>query len=792
MRGLLEEPAGTPSGVGIGKPGALSRGIIATPIATPRPGRYTHKVADTLITDRRSSAPAVYKMIRRLGKGGMAEVFLARQEGVAGFRRLAVVKRLLPQFSSMDNVAKMLLDEARIAAQLNHPNIVQIYELNQEDNQYFIAMEFVDGCDLATLARIERRRKGRVPMRLSLRVIAEAAMGLDYAHRQVGLNGLPLNLVHRDVSPHNILCSREGAVKVTDFGIAKAVGKEQVTEVGVVKGKVHYMSPEQYTGADVDKRSDIFSLGVVLYQLTTGRLPRVSKNGQLNMRQVTEGRIPRPSEIRADYPEELDEIVMRALAQNPEDRYRDCAALRDDLLDFARTNDLLAFPNELGDYVNALVPPQPLHEPDPEFAGHGGRRSAPALPPLETEAPPPTEKVELSQISPRITSIERRSRQGKASTHALDPFERETDIPIEPDRPTVQGQDESRAVLTGERPTPMPFDESTAPPQGRDRVFRLERRRTPPSGRSEVVYGHGRAELAPPPVSPRGTVPAKARHGRPTGPAPRVFTEADSFPRGERDDAKLGRRVVVPGRASWIGALAVAISVAAVAVGVVLFLLGRRPLPAPTMIQSAAAGEIDVLSDPVKASVFVDGAQRCEDTPCRVAGLPLNRELVVTVRGDGRYDLWVQRVVLSSEQSRLLLKAALSQRSEEAPAKKRVASRGTGGGSKRAVAATPSPGRAAPASGGKRGKGDVSSSRVGGEAALLAVDVRPGWAEVWIDREKRGHTPMQIQVEPGAHTVELKNPERSFHVVYRVRAKTGVKIKITDKIEGQDGVAAGG
>jgi serine/threonine protein kinase len=241
-------------------------------------------------------------MIRRLGKGGMAEVFLARQEGVAGFRRLAVVKRLLPQFSSMPNVAEMLLDEARIAAQLSHPNIVQIYELNKEDGQYFIAMEFVDGCDLATLARIERRRKSRIPIRLALRVIAEAAMGLDYAHRQVGLNGLPLNLVHRDVSPHNILCSREGAVKVTDFGIAKAVGKEQVTEVGVVKGKVHYMSPEQYTGGDVDKRSDIFSLGVVLYQLTTGRLPRVSKNGQLNMRQVTEGRIPRPVEIRQDYP----------------------------------------------------------------------------------------------------------------------------------------------------------------------------------------------------------------------------------------------------------------------------------------------------------------------------------------------------------------------------------------------------------------------------------------------------------------------------------------------------------
>ena len=245
-------------------------------------------MAETLITDRHSGS-AHYKILRRLGKGGMAEVFLARQEGMAGLRRLTVVKKLLPQFSQMQDVAEMLLDEARIAAQLTHPNIVQIFELGKEDEQYFIVMEFVDGCDLATLARIERHRHGRVPLRLTLRAVSEAAMGLDFAHRQTGLDGRPLNIVHRDVSPHNILCSREGAVKVTDFGIAKAVGKAQVTQVGVVKGKVQYMSPEQYTGSPVDHRSDIYSLGVVLYQLTTGRLPRVGDDGEVVMQPSSRG-----------------------------------------------------------------------------------------------------------------------------------------------------------------------------------------------------------------------------------------------------------------------------------------------------------------------------------------------------------------------------------------------------------------------------------------------------------------------------------------------------------------------
>ncbi|MBW2733880.1 MAG: serine/threonine protein kinase, partial [Deltaproteobacteria bacterium] len=391
----------------------------------------------------------------------MAEVFLAQQEGMAGVRRLAVVKKILPQFSDVPTVSEMLLDEARIAIQLSHPNIVQIYELGQDEGQYFIAMEYVNGCDLATLARIERHRKGRVPMRLALRVVSEAAMGLDYAHRQKDLEGRPLNIIHRDVSPHNIMCSREGAVKVTDFGIAKAVGKVQVTEVGVVKGKVQYMAPEQYTGAELTHRADIFSLGVVLYQLTTGKLPRASKSGSLSMRRVIEGRIPLPSSLRPDYPEVLEQIVMRALAHNPTDRYPDAASLRDDLLDFARQRDLLAFPKELGDYLNENVPDAPTPSDD-DLAGK-------ILHPRGGGGPSRDEKRELDTVQFGTERVSQK-RSVIAADQQSDPYghtEMKRALQAKRDQELVAGAEvqslaSEACVLPNEQLTPFPEDKARA------------------------------------------------------------------------------------------------------------------------------------------------------------------------------------------------------------------------------------------------------------------------------------------------------------------------------------------
>jgi serine/threonine-protein kinase len=746
-------------------------------------------VSETLITDRRS-ASAHYKILRKLGKGGMAEVFLARQEGMAGLRRLTVVKKLLPQLSSVDDVSEMLLDEARIAAQLTHPNIVQIYELGKDEGQYFIAMEFVDGCDLATLARIERHRSGRVPLRLTLRVVAEAAMGLDYAHRQAGLDGRPLNIVHRDVSPHNILCSREGAVKVTDFGIAKAVGKAQVTQVGVVKGKVQYMAPEQYTGGSVDHRSDIFSLGVILYQLTVGRLPRVTEGGDVVMRRVVEGKIPRPSELRSDYPDELEAIVMRALAQNPDERFPDAASLRDDLLDFARDNDLLAFPKELGDYVNQMVPPAPLvvrersvmHVPAEPSARPGASVSRARGPRILEEG-----VVEVGPLPAVMVEGE----------------EEDTDAPQGTEVASPQGRRKGGSLVIAD-PRSRPYD------------------KTELGGPDTDVGAPAVDDEQPTPAIRTTSVPARPREQeqrprlRPVEPVQRTLLPADPAPKEAAAELPSTDEIAVAtqtptrktertrpehGRGSLATWAAVVASL--VAASTVVYLIAQRgPTPPPPPKEGSArvepgAGVLSILSNPTTATVSVDGAQRCPSTPCQVAGLPLGRELVLTLRAPG-HTLWMQRLVLTASEPKLLLRADLAPESAPPPARPdaKVRAKVEGppekkGGDKKGPAPKKGEPKAGsePKPGEKKGPPAKSQGQVatvplepGNTSALLAVDVRP-WAEVWVDGQKVGHTPLQRELKPGARVVELRNPELNFKKRYRIKAVAGKKVKISEVLQ---------
>lgn len=663
----------------------------------------------------------------------MAEVFLTRQEGIAGVVRFAVLKKILPQYSSVANVAEMLLDEARIAAHLNHPNVVQIYELGQEGSQYFIAMEYVDGCDLATLARIERHRHSRVPLRLSLRVVTEAAMGLDYAHRQTGLDGKPLNIVHRDVSPHNILCSREGAVKLTDFGIAKAVNKEQVTDVGVVKGKVQYMAPEQYTGSEVDARSDIFSLGVVLYQLTTGRLPRVTPSGDLAVRRVIDGDIPPPTEIRADYPEGLEGIVMRALARRADDRFDTAAEFRDELLDFARKNDLLAFPKELGDYVDELVPRQPLTDLAIDVS-----ESVIVSSGIKKNAQPSDSTEERDTGPPAGTEVV--SKRGAARAAANEQ---------EADTTTVFLNDDAAATDADATPASAVFSAALA-------EDRQENIRT--------SSGHYPEGIAVPPDRRSGSA---------------------EFARGSQDvGAERSQR-------SWVPALT-ALVVVAVAAVVIVYLNQRSigPVDPQSPPHTPQAGAIELSATPKTARVEVDGAQRCAVTPCRIGGLPLGRELLITVRSPG-YLLWMQRVVLTQAEPKMLIDAQLrsadknSKPQTDAATAKATSSRQSKRNTQRQ--ANPAGNRATKKASSKgprpqRGTGKVSSVSIPGKQAVLVVDVRPAWAEVYVDGTKMGHTPLQTVLEPGRRKVVLRNEELKFNRLYTVRAVAGKKVKISDSI----------
>jgi eukaryotic-like serine/threonine-protein kinase len=281
-----------------------------------------------------------YQLLKKLATGGMAQIYLARQLGVQGFEKLLVVKRILPHLAENEDFITMFLDEARIAARLNHPNVVQIFDLGQQDDTFYIAMEYIHGEDVRKVWKQAERQGTPIPIPLICRIIIESCSGLDYAHKKADPGGRPLNIVHRDISPQNILVSFEGGVKVVDFGIAKAADQATVTKSGVLKGKYSYMSPEQAQGKSVDARTDVFALGVVLYELLTGARLFKRANDIQTLNAVTECQVEPPSNVDSRLPKDLDPIVMRALAKNREDRYPDARAMQQALEDWVLKNKL--------------------------------------------------------------------------------------------------------------------------------------------------------------------------------------------------------------------------------------------------------------------------------------------------------------------------------------------------------------------------------------------------------------------------------------------------------------------
>ncbi len=268
-----------------------------------------------------------YQLLKKLATGGMAQIYLARQVGPEGFEKLLVVKRILPHLAENEEFITMFLDEARIAARLNHPNVVQIFDLGAQDDSFFIAMEFIHGEDVRRVWKHADKVGKPIPLPLICRIIIESCAGLDYAHKKLDASGRALNIVHRDISPQNILVSFEGGVKIVDFGIAKAADQATVTKSGVLKGKYSYMSPEQAAGQPIDCRTDIFALGVVLYELLTGtRLFKRATDIQ-TLNAVTECKLASPSEVNDRVPADLGAIVMKALAKDRTQRYPEARQL---------------------------------------------------------------------------------------------------------------------------------------------------------------------------------------------------------------------------------------------------------------------------------------------------------------------------------------------------------------------------------------------------------------------------------------------------------------------------------
>ena len=309
-----------------------------------------------------------YELLRRLGSGGMAEVHLARASGLEGFEKLVVLKRILPHLSADPHFIKMFMDEARLSALLEHPNDFQLFDNGVDDEQYFFTMEFVYGENLQTLTKILARRGKPLPYPLAIAIAIGAAAGLHYAHERVGWDGQPLGIVHRDVSPTNVMVTYDGCVKVADFGIAKVTSRTDVTRAGMRKGKVPYMSPEQCRAEKLDRRSDVFALGIVLWECSTGCRLFDGDNEFGVMNRIVSGDIPLPSTRRADYPKDLERIVMRALSVDPRRRYATAHQVQQELQALARERKLDASPSALAEFMHRMFQPQPF----PWGALHGG------------------------------------------------------------------------------------------------------------------------------------------------------------------------------------------------------------------------------------------------------------------------------------------------------------------------------------------------------------------------------------------------------------------------------------
>lgn len=340
-----------------------------------------------------------YELVRHLASGGMSEVHLARVTGLAGFDRHVALKLVTPERA---DCAAMLLDEARLMSALHHQHVGQVFEVGVEDDTYFLAMEYLHGESVRSVLNRARQRRVMVPRAMAMTIASAVAAALDYAHERCDSDGNPLGIIHRDVSPSNVIAGYDGSVKLIDFGIAKAFARACITEVGTVKGKRGYMAPEQALGYPIDRRVDIFALGVMTYELTVGRRPFHGATAREEVDQMLRGELVRPSQVLADYPRALEEVVVKALAHDPGDRFASAGDLHAALVDVAGQLRLPIGPAPIVHTLRALFgvrrepwlapPPVSMVAEVPTQVMWGAPAFRPVFPPMPMPSPlPPPE-----------------------------------------------------------------------------------------------------------------------------------------------------------------------------------------------------------------------------------------------------------------------------------------------------------------------------------------------------------------------------------------------------------------
>jgi len=321
-----------------------------------------------------------YELLHKLAAGGMAEIFLARQWGQAGFFRDVVIKRLFQQFAENDRALRMFQDEARLLAELSHPNIPQVFDLGYAENFWYLAMEHVGGFSLADVCRGAAKVNKPMPLIVAVSIVSQICAALHHAHERLDREGRALRIVHRDVTPQNVMITGDGVIKVLDFGVAQTAARID-TDAGVVRGTYAYMAPEQVRGRTLDKRADVFALGIILYELTTGR--RLYRGSDIQvMTAIVEHDVPPPSSVISNYPAELESIVLAALQRDRGARTPSTAHFSLALDQFLLRGKLIGAPLVISRYVRELFPYERAHE-----AGMGIAESEPAERPASVEVP---------------------------------------------------------------------------------------------------------------------------------------------------------------------------------------------------------------------------------------------------------------------------------------------------------------------------------------------------------------------------------------------------------------------
>ncbi|QDG50106.1 serine/threonine protein kinase [Persicimonas caeni] len=296
-----------------------------------------------------------YQVIERIDAGGMAEVFKANSTSLQGFQKLVAIKRVLPSLTQNERFVRMFLDEAKVSLHLNHTNIVQVFDLGIADGTYFIVMEFVDGTNLKKIIQLLGERKQRLPVEQAVYIALEVCKGLAHAHQKRDQQDNHLSIVHRDISPPNVLMSREGEVKITDFGLAKAKSQAEITDPGVVKGKFGYLSPEAANGEDVDARTDIFAVGIVLWEMLAGRRLFLGKSDYDTLKQVQQAKIPPLSKYGREIPRDLQQILARSLTQDPATRYQSAEEMGRALAGFLFSHGMVVSAFDIAQLVESVL-----------------------------------------------------------------------------------------------------------------------------------------------------------------------------------------------------------------------------------------------------------------------------------------------------------------------------------------------------------------------------------------------------------------------------------------------------